>query len=201
MGDRNQYEFVSRRRDLLRGPLLEVGAHDYGSGQDLRRLLPGAEWIGVDLSAGPGVDVVADLTRPFEEVDAALGGRRFGTILCFSVLEHCADPFAMADHLTRLLAPAGRLFVSVPFAWEFHGYPSDYWRFTHEGVRRLFPALGFPPRTPRRARARRPRAPRSTRISARSPSAAAGTGAEGTSAAAWAPTCSRSWDGWARCAG
>jgi hypothetical protein len=35
------------------------------------------------------------------------------------------------------------LYLSVPFAWKFHGYPSDYWRFTHAGVKKLFPQLVF----------------------------------------------------------
>jgi SAM-dependent methyltransferase len=86
---------------------------------------------------------VLDLTRPFEEIDAALAGRRFGTVFCLSVMEHCAQPFLMADNISRLLAPGGTLYVSVPYAWKFHGYPSDYWRFTPEGVKKLFPGLAF----------------------------------------------------------
>jgi hypothetical protein len=49
----------------------------------------------------------------------------------------------MADHLTRLLAPGGHLALSVPFAWVYHAYPDDYWRFTPQGVRKLFPRLEF----------------------------------------------------------
>jgi SAM-dependent methyltransferase len=143
MGDRNQFEFVKAHRARFEAPLLEVGAHDYGSTQDLRVLFPGASYLGVDRQAGPGVDRVVDLAAPFEEVDRALEGRRFGGVFCLSVLEHCEQPFRMADHLTRLLQPGGSLYVSVPFAWKFHGYPSDYWRFTHEGVRLLFPGLRF----------------------------------------------------------
>jgi hypothetical protein len=97
----------------------------------------------VDRQAGAGVDRVLDLAAPFEEVDRALAGRRFQTVLSTSVLEHCADPFRMAANLTRLLAPGGWIYVSVPFAFRFHGYPSDYWRFTPEGVRLLFPGVAF----------------------------------------------------------
>jgi len=35
------------------------------------------------------------------------------------------------------------VYVSVPFAWKFHGYPSDYWRFTPQAIRLLFPDLVF----------------------------------------------------------
>ena len=143
MGDCNQYAFAARYRDRFRGPVLEVGSRDYGSTQPLRRLFPGEEYLGVDLAPGPGVDRVLDLTHPFPELERDLGGRLFGTIFCLSVLEHCEQPFLMADNLSRLLMPGGAIYVSVPFAWKFHGYPSDYWRFTHEGVKKLFPALRF----------------------------------------------------------
>jgi hypothetical protein len=96
------------------------------------------------MSPGKNVDVVLDLTQPFEEIDEKLGGKRFGTVFCLSVLEHCAQPFRMAYHITKLLLPAGRVYISVPFAFKFHGYPSDYWRFTHEGVKILFSQLDFP---------------------------------------------------------
>ena len=144
MGDVNQLLFVKRHLGRLEGPYLEVGSKDYGSTQDLRSLVgAGARYVGVDLEPGPGVDVLADLAGPFEAVDEALGGGRFGTVFCFSVLEHCRQPFAMAENLTGLLRGGGSVCLSVPFAWKFHGYPSDYWRFTHEGVKLLFPRLGF----------------------------------------------------------
>jgi hypothetical protein len=83
------------------------------------------------------------MTAPFAEVDRQLGGNRFGTMFCLSVPEHCQQPFTMAENMTRLLRHGGKIYVSVPFAWRFHGYPSDYWRFTQEGVKKLFPRLAF----------------------------------------------------------
>ncbi len=143
MGHVNQFNFVRDRRADLAGPILEVGSHDYGNTQNVRELFDGQTYVGLDMIDGPGVDIALDLTRPFDEIDAALDGRRFGTILCFSVMEHCDQPFAMAENMTRLLADDGVLVLSVPFAWKFHGYPSDYWRFTHEGIKKLFPNLHF----------------------------------------------------------
>jgi hypothetical protein len=143
VGDANQLAFVRRNAELVRGPILEVGSRDYGSTPDLRSLFPGEDYVGIDMSAGKGVDLVLDLTQEIGAVDAALGGRRFGTIICFSVLEHCAAPFAMANNITELLRDGGHALLSVPFAWEIHGYPSDYWRFTPAGVKVLFPTLQF----------------------------------------------------------
>ena len=144
MGDPNQLAFISGLISKLDGPFLEVGSRDYGSTQNLRPLFFGkGDYVGVDLFDGPGVDCVVDLTSDFARIDKALEGERFGTIFCLSVLEHCAQPFRMAENLTRLLKPGGTLCISAPFAWKYHGYPSDYWRFTHEGIKVLFPQIQF----------------------------------------------------------
>jgi SAM-dependent methyltransferase len=144
MGDVNQLHYIQRYATHLAGPYLEVGSLDYGSTQDLRSLFgSGGVYVGVDLREGAGVDVVLDLVGDFQTIHEKLGGLRFGTIFCLSVLEHCEQPFRMAENLTRLLKPGGVLCVSVPFAWKFHGYPNDYWRFTQEGVKKLFPILEF----------------------------------------------------------
>lgn len=146
MGDLNQRLYVQARAKRFRPPHLEVGSRDHGSGQDLRGLFARPDdYLGVDMQDGSGVDLVLDLIADFELVDVALSGRRFASIFCLSVLEHCARPFDMAANLTRLLVPGGVVCVGVPFAWKFHGYPSDYWRFTHEGVKQLFPELHFDP--------------------------------------------------------
>lgn len=41
------------------------------------------------------------------------------------------------------MAQDGVVFISVPFCWKIHGYPSDYWRFTPEAIKVLFPEIKF----------------------------------------------------------
>jgi hypothetical protein len=146
MGDINQLIFIKKYAEQLKGPYLEVGSKDYGSTQDLRELFVSrGKYVGIDAEDGPKVDMVLDITEDFNKIDAKLQGQRFGTIFCLSVLEHCANPFKMADNMTHLLQEKGRICISVPFSWKIHAYPGDYWRFTPEGVRCLFPKIEFDP--------------------------------------------------------
>ncbi|MBN2291232.1 MAG: hypothetical protein JXM70_02340 [Pirellulales bacterium] len=148
MGSANQLRFIEQHAHRFEGPFLETGSKDYGNTQNLRALFidtadSAVEYVGVDLFDGTGVDVVADLAGDFNEIDSKLDGRRFGTIFCLSVLEHCENPFATAENLVHLLRPGGKICISVPFAFKLHAYPDDFWRFTPSGIRKLFEPLEF----------------------------------------------------------
>jgi SAM-dependent methyltransferase len=127
-------------RDYVRpseGRTLIVGSKVYGGRPDRRSLFPDA--IGVDMLPGDGVDFVANLES--QDVSARLG--MFDHIECTSVLEHSRKPWKLSANLERMLKPEGSLYLSVPFVWRVHAYPNDYFRFTAEGVRVLFPRVGW----------------------------------------------------------
>ena len=42
-----------------------------------------------------------------------------------------------------MLRPGGCVRVVVPFVWQYHGYPDDYFRYTHTALRRMFEEAGF----------------------------------------------------------
>jgi SAM-dependent methyltransferase len=76
----------------------------------------------------------------------------FDAVLCVEVIEHVANPFAAAREIVRVLRPNGRLLLTTPFLYSYHGkrakahapdhesYP-DYWRYTHQGLELLFQEL------------------------------------------------------------
>lgn len=116
------------------GRTLIVGSRVYHDKEDRR--LRYQNVVGVDMLDGPGVDRVLDLE---EELPGDLG--TFDHVECMSVLEHSRRPWLMAANIERLMAPGATIFVSVPFMWRIHAYPSDYFRLTPEGVRVLFPGV------------------------------------------------------------
>lgn len=118
------------------GRTLIVGSRLYAGKPDRRKLYEDA--VGVDMQAGPGVDCVLDLEDPLP-YDLGL----FDHVECISVIEHSRRPWLMAANIQRLLKPGSTLYVQAPFVWRTHGYPSDYWRYTAEGLRELFPNVEF----------------------------------------------------------
>lgn len=72
-----------------------------------------------------------DLLKPIK-------GKKFDAGICMDLLEHTSNPFIVATNIINSLKPGAMLFVTAPFAWELHSYPSDYFRFTAEGMHELF---------------------------------------------------------------
>lgn len=89
--------------------------------------------VNVDLFAFPGVDLVSDLT--------ALPFRRgaFDAVTCDQVLEHVGDPHAVCRELLRVTKPGGLIHIASPFLFPWHPSPSDFTRWTQEGLASLFP--------------------------------------------------------------
>ncbi len=58
-------------------------------------------------------------------------------ILCMVVLEHTLNPQQVLLEFARILKAGGSLVMVVPFLWEEHQVPHDYFRFTRYGIRQL----------------------------------------------------------------
>jgi SAM-dependent methyltransferase len=59
------------------------------------------------------------------------------------VFEHLPDPWRAIAEVRRALAPGGALYLQTPFIIGYHPGPSDYWRFTDEGLERLVRSAGL----------------------------------------------------------
>jgi SAM-dependent methyltransferase len=97
-------QFVSRHASSGRLTALECGARDVNG--TVRDLFPHTTWVGVDVAAGAGVDVVADFadyTHP-EPVDL---------VVSTEVLEHTSRWRDILRSAARNLRPGGHLIVTA----------------------------------------------------------------------------------------
>ena len=127
----------------VRRPLLDwLVAQDVGGARVLdagcgdrpyESLLAGArEVVGFDLPGNPHADVHG-------AIDAIpLDDASFDVVLCLQVLEHVPDPAAAVRELRRVVRPGGRVLLSTHGVYPFHPNPEDLWRWTGQGLERLF---------------------------------------------------------------
>jgi SAM-dependent methyltransferase len=116
---------------------------DLGAGDaPYRELFGHVSYLTVDWGHSPheeaaSVDVVASVdTLPFED-------ETFDAAMLTQVLEHVRTPDVAVREAHRVLREGAPLLVTVPFIWEEHERPFDFYRYSSAGVHHLLADAGF----------------------------------------------------------
>ena len=119
--------------------LLDAGA---GEG-NYKHYFSAQRYCGLDLGIGDNqwnyskLDVVGDLSgMPFRDAT-------FEACLNVVTLEHVKEPARVLREIARTLARGGRFLLIVPFEWEEHQQPHDYFRFTRYSLAYMLDTAGF----------------------------------------------------------
>jgi SAM-dependent methyltransferase len=116
--------------------VLEVGALDVNGSVrgDVMALGP-AEYVGIDLRPGPGVDVVCDAGDLVER----FGENAFDVVISTELLEHARDWRRIVSNIKRVTRPGGLMIVSTrSYGVDFHRRPWDYWRYQPDDFQAIF---------------------------------------------------------------
>jgi SAM-dependent methyltransferase len=93
--------------------------------------------INLDIEDGPMVDIVGSADNiPMDSFSVDL-------VISQEMLEHVLSPSAVMREIHRILRPDGTLYLQVPWTIGYHGCPSDYWRFSRDGIRAIVEENGF----------------------------------------------------------
>lgn len=96
------------------------------------------DYIGLDLPRNPDADL--HLT---ENGGIPLEDSRVDIVLSTQVLEHVTDPIFYLSECRRVLKFDGKLVLSTHGHWKYHPDPTDYWRWTSAGLRKILEDAGF----------------------------------------------------------
>jgi SAM-dependent methyltransferase len=132
-------EEVRKRLPDIRGVVYDLGCGIRPYERDI--LSVADRYIGVDWSNtlhALRADIVADLNEPLPIEDQVAD-----TVVSFQVLEHLREPCGMLSEAFRILRPGGRMVLSVPFQWQVHEAPHDYFRYTRYGLEYMLGKSGF----------------------------------------------------------
>jgi SAM-dependent methyltransferase len=115
---------------------------DFGAGESPYRTLfqrDGVTYISSDIDApldGDTIRIVPGLPLPIDDDSVDL-------VLSFQVLEHVWDLDWYLFEARRLLARRGRLVISTHGVWPYHPHPTDFRRWTRDGLVAELEQRGF----------------------------------------------------------
>lgn len=96
----------------------------------------GAEYLACDIDAAPPLRIVPGQPLPLADGSAQ-------AVVSFQVLEHVWDLDAYLGEARRLLADDGALVLSTHGTWLYHPHPTDWRRWTRDGLLRELKSRGF----------------------------------------------------------
>jgi hypothetical protein len=119
--------------------LLEIGSRAR-SGNVHRAWFPEKlDYVGMDIYAGPNVDVVGDAHHLSRYVD-----RKFDFMFSLSTFEHLVMPWKVALEMNKTLNDGGKALIISHPCWPLHEEPWDFFRFSKDSWHGIFNAhTGF----------------------------------------------------------
>jgi SAM-dependent methyltransferase len=117
-------------RKYFTGKVLNAGCGN----RDLSEILHGFGVAGIvnyDVETNiPGATIGSLVETPFLD-------NEFDTIFCNAVLEHVPEINQVMSELTRVLKPGGHFIAGVPYLQPYHLNPTDFRRYTRDGLKEL----------------------------------------------------------------
>lgn len=95
-------------------------------------------YVGLDIEGNDIADGYVDF-----ESNSSLSDNVCNVILSTQVLEHVSDPSNYLSESFRMLDDSGFLVLSTHGHWIYHGVPTDFWRWTSDGLKKLITDHGF----------------------------------------------------------
>lgn len=120
---------------LLKGRVLNAGAGN----RDISAFVEG-ELTNQDIPQGLH-NANIHILSPLHEIPREDG--YFDVIFCNAVLEHVSNPDEIVAEFARVCRPGGHLYLAVPFMQPEHKDPTDFQRYTADGLVALVQRHGF----------------------------------------------------------
>ena len=132
-------KLLNQHLHLIRGNTYDLGC---GDAHYRRFILEHADrYTGVDWSNSihdGEIDVMADLNQTLP-----IGQDSADTVISLSTLEHLFEPERFLRETYRILKPGSHLLLQVPWQWQIHEAPHDYFRYSPFGLTLLLESAGF----------------------------------------------------------
>jgi SAM-dependent methyltransferase len=104
----------------IEGDILEIGGN-----KSFQEYMSNGNFLVLDIEYKPTNNITANAEH------LPLASETISGVICISVLEHTQYPQKIIEEIWRCLKPGGKAFISVPWLFETHMEPQDFYRFSN----------------------------------------------------------------------
>lgn len=125
-----------RKNEIKGKDVIEVGSKDVnGSLRSYVESREPAEYIGVDIEMGPGVDILCSA----EDIIDKFGKESFDIVISTELMEHVQDWKKVISNFKNICKPDGIILITTrSYGFKYHGYPHDFWRYELSDIKNIF---------------------------------------------------------------
>lgn len=122
--------------EVVNKRIIEVGSHNVnGSLRNIYESWNPAQYVGIDLEYGPGVDIVCDA----EDILERFGRNSFDIVVSTELLEHVRNYRMVVSNLKNICKPGGIIIITTrSCGFPYHGFPYDFWRYEIKDMKHIF---------------------------------------------------------------
>ena len=125
------YEYLPKEKHL---DVLDVGSYDVnGTHKGNFADNPNWKYTGIDVEAGPNVDIVA-----INEYNLGLPDESYDVVISGSTAEHVKNIFDWVKEIARVTKKGGLVCIITPSRIDEHRFPVDCWRIMPDGMIYMF---------------------------------------------------------------
>ncbi len=125
-----------KKEEIENKRVIEIGSLNVnGTIRPLVESYNPGEYIGADITAGPGVDTICDV----KNLISKFGEQSFDVVIATELLEHVRDWRAAIHNIKGVCRPGGIILITArSYGFNYHGYPNDFWRYEVPDMEYIF---------------------------------------------------------------
>lgn len=124
-------------KDEVKGKrIIEVGSYDTnGSLRPVIEMWQPAEYVGVDIKRGPGVDIICSADNLVDK----FGKESFDMVISTELFEHVKDWRKAISNIKNICKTNGIILITTrSYGFAYHSYPYDFWRYELDDMKNIF---------------------------------------------------------------
>ncbi|MDD4332937.1 MAG: methyltransferase domain-containing protein [Patescibacteria group bacterium] len=132
-----ELEYIKLSALDLAGDILDIGGSQKSGYHEIIKREDN-KIITANINPEYGCDLVFDIQERFP-----MENEKYSAVIALNVLEHIFNFHNVFNETCRILKKDGQFIFAVPFLYQIHGSPDDYFRYTKSALEKLLKESGF----------------------------------------------------------